>query len=324
MKDLRNTFFAVMYHYIRPFEDSNLKYLSIEDFEKQLDYFSEQFGIVDAAGWELFRKGGYPSGVLLTFDDGLKDHIQYVLPILKKRNLFGIFYCCSDPLEGKSLTVHLTHYLLAYFDRDDIWEHLKHVGLVEAYYQAKSLSTDVAYRHQVAPFLEKEIKRVFNWCRFDPYQQERLLEVFKHFFHLDNSQFVGSWNLSIQDIENLWQSGMEIGSHTCSHRLLSNLDPQIQVSELTDSKEILNSVVGNTVKSFCFPYGGKNSYTKQTLDMLDRLGYSESFSVESQTMPYSDGTYQERFELPRFDCNYFPHGKTQTLGEGLMKKEPMT
>ena len=54
-----------------------------------------------------------PGGVLLTFDDGLRDHAEFVLPALQARGLFGLFYVCSGPaMAGRILDVHKVHLAL--------------------------------------------------------------------------------------------------------------------------------------------------------------------------------------------------------------------
>ena len=50
---------------------------------------------------------------LLTFDDGLKDHIKYVLPELNKRKIKGCFFPPGAPIEeSRALNVHLIHFIL--------------------------------------------------------------------------------------------------------------------------------------------------------------------------------------------------------------------
>jgi len=53
------------------------------------------------------------SGVILTFDDGLRDHYKYVFPKLKEHNLWGIFYISTAPFHNKKLIdVHRIHMLV--------------------------------------------------------------------------------------------------------------------------------------------------------------------------------------------------------------------
>ena len=42
-----------MYHYVRKFDPSlpNFQFLDVENFEKQLDFFQEQFGFVTKDEW---------------------------------------------------------------------------------------------------------------------------------------------------------------------------------------------------------------------------------------------------------------------------------
>ena len=59
------------------------------------------------------REAQAPDGVLLTFDDGLRDHRDFVLPVLRERGLFGVFYVASGPaITGRILDVHKVHLVL--------------------------------------------------------------------------------------------------------------------------------------------------------------------------------------------------------------------
>ena len=58
---------------------------------------------------------GYKHGkvVGITFDDGYKDHIDYVLPELKKRGLQGSFFPPAIPIiKGSLLDVNAIHFIL--------------------------------------------------------------------------------------------------------------------------------------------------------------------------------------------------------------------
>ena len=105
-----------MYHYVRPAEDGlpYFPYLSLADFERQLDDFASDYGFVDRDAFIRWAEGGpAPAGVLLTFDDGLRDHVDYVLPALQARGLFGLFYVSSGPaVTGRILDVHKVHLAL--------------------------------------------------------------------------------------------------------------------------------------------------------------------------------------------------------------------
>lgn len=111
---------TIMYHYVRkgakdlPF----FRYLDADNFKKQLDFFEAKFGFVNFD--EFLRLKEEPElinelkdKVLLSFDDGLKDHIDFVLPELLRRGIFGLFFIPTGVYERKkALDVHRIHYLL--------------------------------------------------------------------------------------------------------------------------------------------------------------------------------------------------------------------
>jgi len=89
-----------MYHYVRPDEPNlpHLRHLHVDDFVKQLDYFGNEYGFISKEAFRECISSAEPAkGVILTFDDGFKDHYRYVLPEMLKRNLWGIFYIPMSP-----------------------------------------------------------------------------------------------------------------------------------------------------------------------------------------------------------------------------------
>lgn len=107
---------AIMYHYVRP-DNKELPYfrhLHIDDFVAQIEYFGNEYGFVSKADFKSSLASGIPSkGIVLTFDDGFKDHFRFVLPELLKRNLWGIFYIPTAPLgDGSIIDVHRIHLLI--------------------------------------------------------------------------------------------------------------------------------------------------------------------------------------------------------------------
>ena len=296
-----------MYHYVRPPEESNLRTLTIENFRKQLDFIEEKFGFVCKADWERYRyEGEAPTGALLTFDDGLSDHARYVVPELRKRGLFGIFYVCSNPIKGLPLAVHLAHYLLAHNSVHFLIDCLKdRSDSLGVFLDAKSRK---AYGNQDHSELEKDFKRIVNWSARRQEFTGVLLDLFVEISGKTIQDFVADWYLGESDIKRLAIEGFEVGSHTCSHNLLSDLDESDIKNELVESRQTLIEITGSKVQSFCFPYGGTRSYNVKVLDLVNQSGYSEAISVEPKPIIGCNGSTRGRFELPRYDCNTFPFG----------------
>ena len=82
----------VTYHYIQEYSKQLpfFNFLHINDFKKQLDYFQNNYIFPSYIEFKKYLNGDIDlpeNSIILTFDDGLKCHYEYVLPELKKRNL---------------------------------------------------------------------------------------------------------------------------------------------------------------------------------------------------------------------------------------------
>lgn len=79
------------------------------------------------------------------------------------------------------------------------------------------------------------------------------------------SDFVGT-----RDLATLRAAGFTIGSHTCTHRTLKDLDGATLKSEVEDSRRWLEDVLGEPVLHFSFPKGRTSLAAART---VRRAGY---------------------------------------------------
>jgi hypothetical protein len=67
--------------------------------------------------------------------------------------------------------------------------------------------------------------------------------------------------MSREQILKLRGMGMEIGSHTMTHPLLTRIPANLALQELRQSKQVLEDLLGEPVSSFCYPAGKFNRRT---------------------------------------------------------------
>ncbi len=304
---------SVMYHYVRPIEDSSLRYLALDDFKSQLDWLAGSVGdFISADQWEKAKAGEDIEGILLTFDDGLKDHIDHVLPILKAKGIFAIFFVSSSPLVSKNmLAVHLTHKLLSLGRSEEILDFFKvqlpqsiwpklHAGhAAKAYTKHLDLDTNVT------------IKKIVNYLFADFNLSEVLDSVSEKFVSTTLANLSKNWYMSDHDLKSIAAAGMKIGSHANTHRLLSILDNDEIYYELSQSKMVLEEMLGVNVDEFCYPYGGSHSYNDTVQKYLAELNYSVSHDVSPRRISKED--FLLKYALPRFNCNELPFGIAHSL-----------
>ena len=80
-------------------------------------------------------------------------------------------------------------------------------------------------------------------------------------------------HLSKKQIIELCNYGFEIGSHGLSHKYLPFYADHIVYEEVFESKNILECITGESVISFCYPYG---RYNNRVFNIVQKAGYSHA------------------------------------------------
>jgi peptidoglycan/xylan/chitin deacetylase (PgdA/CDA1 family) len=304
---------AIMYHYVRQFNPGlpNFRFLDVKNFQKQLDFFQEQFGFVSKDEWLNVLKSkkleSAKGKVLLTFDDAMSCHYEYVYKVLKKRGLWGIFYVPTQPYQkGKVLDVHRIHFLCGAFDGSELLTTLE-------MFLDKSMIPDgkrKEFREQTYIGQDNyegisKFKRILNY--FVSYEyREGLIDSVAHKLNylFETSDFY----VPVDKLKKMQLSGNMIGSHTVSHPVMSKLSKLEQNAEINDSFGYLSMNIKLDFKTYCHPYGGFHSFNEETVKALEESGVEFSFNVESRDICDDDLASSIQF-LPRYDCNEFPFGK---------------
>lgn len=291
---------SVMYHYVRPMDESGLDYLNLSQFRRQLDFFSKNGGIVTRDSWIDFKAGKNIEGHLLTFDDGLADHYKFVLPELIRRKLFAIFFVPTNPLESKSpLTVHLLHAALARVDWFPLLRNLIDITGINVTQFDNSI-LESTYRLQGSPSMKKDIKRIVNYGRHTNLVRDKINELLLKVLDTSEQEFCNLWYINPSQCVELSDNGMSVESHSVSHRLLKNLSDEEVIYELQHSKEFLAGL-GLPVTEFCFPFGGTKSFSQHHKVFVARF-YKLAHSVDPKP---SHPNFVDLYEVPRYDCLYW-------------------
>jgi peptidoglycan/xylan/chitin deacetylase (PgdA/CDA1 family) len=89
---------------------------------------------------------------------------------------------------------------------------------------------------------------------------------------------------------------VEIGAHTLTHPVLSQLPPEQQQVEIAGSKQRLEALMGKSITSFAYPYGKKIHYTRETVKTVKANGFACACSNFGGLVTRTS----DRFVLPRF------------------------
>ena len=78
-------------------------------------------------------------------------------------------------------------------------------------------------------------------------------------------------------IQDWLDAGMNIGSHSMSHKDLTKLSEDKITSEVCDSKKILEDNFGIKINSFCYPFG---KFNKLVTNKVVKAGYIRAFTTK--------------------------------------------
>lgn len=80
------------------------------------------------------------------------------------------------------------------------------------------------------------------------------------------------------DLLALAEAGLTIGSHTCTHPRMTEVEETIQQRELLESKLTLEDILGRPVEYFAYPYG---DYDDAVRDRVEAVGYRAACSTRA-------------------------------------------
>lgn len=304
---------AVMYHYVREFDAAypGFRFLDVSNFRKQLDFFEKEFGFVTRDEWDEFIEAGVmpesSSKIILTFDDAMRCHFDYVFHELVQRGLWGIFYVPTLPYQReKLLDVHRIHLLGGAYDGVFLLKKCMSLISDEMIGDSKRIEfQEQTYENQLNSDGISAFKRLLNYFISYEYRESVIDELGKI---LDFEFDCKSFYVPSEHLVEMHENGMLIGSHSSSHQLMSKLSKVDQQKEISDSFNFLLNLGVCKEKTYCHPYGGFISFNSETVELLNANDVKFSFNVEAREINASDFTRSRQF-LPRFDCNLFQFGK---------------
>ncbi len=99
---------------------------------------------------------------------------------------------------------------------------------------------------------------------------------------------IGGNYMTWDDLKEMKAAGIEIGAHTINHIDLSTASEATQRKEITQSKQDLESHLGGTVTSFCYPSG---KYTTVTEALVKQAGFTSATTTHPGDVHHSDDMY---------------------------------
>ncbi len=247
--------------------DDNVFSCDAAMFRRQVGFIKENFELINIPTLvNLLNSNAVlerPLG-LITFDDGYIDNYEVAFPILKEWSASAVFFLPTSYINSN---------IIPWWD-EIAWmvknTNKKQVSFLDG---SPDISIDRGNISQTIRDVLRHVKSNTNTTIF-----EKINSLRNSLDCILPEQKAQSLFMSWDQVLEMKNSGMDIGSHTHSHCLLSHLTCEEQLDELVHSKKILESQLSDAVASIAYPVGKSHTYTNDTIKMCQQAGYDVAFN----------------------------------------------
>ena len=263
----------LLYHRVISIKDDR-QLLAVEPvaFSEQMEFLSKNFKVATIEEFKGFLKSQQripPKTVVITFDDGYWDNYHQALPILEKFGLQGLFYIS---------TANIGSIKNFWWDRleQSFWSNVSQLQELEISTGNQIYRYDISTtqsKHRTYQLLNLLVKKQ------KVQERENILKQLTNctgennergFYRIMNREEIRQLSLSKSAV---------IGAHTHNHVQLSAFSYEDQYDEIKQSKDILEEIIGQRVKHFSYPFGGRMDFNRQSQEIVYKLGFEMACSA---------------------------------------------
>ena len=257
----RSKVLVLMYHRFSNQEDAERT--SARAFREHLNYLTSHYQIVSLSKVaELIAERKHiPSGLaVITIDDGYRDAYDIAYPILREFNVPACLFVVTDFIEEKSWL---------WTDKIKYATSRSNVRWLEVFLNDCLIRielTDAQSRKSAANYINSLLKTMPNESK-----EQVILKIATSLgVDLPEKTTEDYQPLTWGEVRELNAAGIEIGSHTVTHPILTRVDHNQLRFELHESKLHLEARLRSNVNLFCYPNG---NHDDQVAREVKRAGY---------------------------------------------------
>ncbi|MFL1453588.1 polysaccharide deacetylase family protein [Marinobacter sp. GN3S48] len=285
----------LMYHRIS--SDPNAEGLTADQFRLQVDIIKREFlpmTLRDLLSAHESREVP-DNAVVVTFDDGYADFAEVAFPILQAAGVPATLFVTTGFVNGD-----------IWLWPDQIRYAISHAGTEQLTLPPFNQSFNV----KVDPF--ESWNTIADHCLTTSNEEKlalidelyKQLKVTKPVTAPDNFRAV-SW----KQIKQMIGDGLDIGSHSISHPILTKLNDEQLSNELQRSRQKIEAETGMSVDVFCYPNGREVDFDQRVKECIHQCGYRYAVSAFPAKRPIDDNWCINRYPIGRrldlFEKNLF-------------------
>jgi peptidoglycan/xylan/chitin deacetylase (PgdA/CDA1 family) len=186
---------------------------------------------------------------IITFDDGMYDIIEHVLPFMEKHQLkFNI------NIDTEILETNLPQDFLRVYDI------LNNSKKIDSYEDKTFMSSTIAINYQNPIETENEFTKILS--NLPKEEKRKFTEVMHHNLDMKTENY--SRVISTEELTELADNKLiEIGSHSHTHAVMTQIKSNDIHFELTHSKKQLENILKKKIEVIAYPNGASNTQIDQ-------------------------------------------------------------
>lgn len=264
----------------------NTNAVSVSEFSHQMTQVAKLFRPIrpsELRNWQA----GLDRAVLVTFDDGYRNNLTYAAPVLQQFGIPALITICPGYIGQKRiLWPHEIHWRVLWWPRKLIPMPFRR--------QEERLPDGLPERLAFASCLRESCKRL-PWEQLSEY-----LARLREYPAPEPVEEVHTF-LSWDEVLTLQSYGFEIGSHTMEHPILTQLSRETLISELRNSRSIIEQHIGGECVCFAYPNGGTADFSRAVVKEVRGAGYQFAFTVRGRlAAPEDNPLLLDRIYVPGF------------------------
>jgi peptidoglycan/xylan/chitin deacetylase (PgdA/CDA1 family) len=292
----RHSATILTYHGVMPGDDDSYDFLlanfvAAGAFEAQMNWLSSRYTLVPLHRLVDALDGGPelpPRAATVTFDDGFANNYHIAFPILRRLGIPATIFLATEKIGTPGAQLWTERVKRAIY--------LTPLTTVTLDGTAHALTTNPR-REAVARAVLGRLKRL------PPAERDRCV--------LDVEQACGRLQLTAEDgmrfdfmtwrqVREMADAGIEFGSHTVTHPILTTLDSVTLEWEVRESKRVIEEQLGRECYAFAYPNGGAQDFDERAMTALRDAGYRCALSLEGGLVPRNARRYaMDRVNIAR-------------------------
>jgi len=260
------------------------------NFERQMEYLARNFNVISMNEMQQHLETATPfreKTVVVTFDGGYSDILYTAKEVLERYGVFAtVFAVSANIIKGEQFW----------------WNTLENLLIANRFQGQLEIETN--YQLYNWPLMNQHDRfRAYDdlysiLSNKTPSEQKAIVEQITCCLGLQAEELDNHRTMSAQELRKLGEGGLiTVGGHTHNYVKLSSLANWQQVEEISENKNVLEEVSGYRIKYFSYPFGNDNSYTAETINILEDSGFSLAFGNCYGTVSANGET--NCYELPR-------------------------